>query len=411
MGTAAVLDGRNLGYHLGVNGRIRVVRVIARMNVGGPAVHVALLTERLDPTRYSSWLVTGREGPGEGNYLDLHHRTVPGLTVVPDLERRIRGYRDVRALVGLLKIIRRHRPHIVHTHTAKAGVIGRLAARLAGVPVVVHTYHGHVFHGYFSPAQTKRFVAIERLLARWTDRLLAVSVEVRSDLLALGIGPADRVSVMPLGLDLDALVESGGEVGRLRRELAVPADELLVGIVARLVPIKAHEVFLAAAARLAGSGPPARFVIVGDGERRAELERLARGLGIESRVHFLGWRADLARIYADLDLVVLTSRNEGSPVSIIEALAAARPVVATRVGGVADLIEDGVNGCLVEADDVPGLSQRMQSVLRDPEQRRRLGEAGRKSVYPAFGAQRLLGDMDTLYTELLRNRRGRGWTS
>jgi glycosyltransferase involved in cell wall biosynthesis len=385
--------------------RIRVLRVISRLNVGGPALQASLLTERLDPTRYESRLVTGVAAPDEGNYLALRGIPTDRVVTVSALRRPIRGLHDLAALGCLVTLIRRFRPHVVHTHTAKAGALGRLAARVCGVPVVVHTFHGHVFRGYFTPAVTRLFVVIERQLAPWTHRLLAVSDTVRAELLQLGIGSPPTLSVQPLGLDLEPLVACARRRGALRAELGLNGAAPLVGIVARLVAIKAHEVFVAAAARVARECPATRFVVVGDGERRGELVRAAADLGLGGRIHFLGWRGDLDRLYADLDLAVLCSRNEGSPVSLIEAMAAGCPVVATRVGGVPDLVADGVSGLLVPPDAPEALAAAVLALLRAPERRRTLGAAGRDRVVPAFAAERLLGDIDRLYTDLLRERR------
>ncbi len=386
--------------------RIRVMRVIARLNVGGPALHAALLTERLDPGRYESVLVTGSEAPAEGNYLALTGRRLERLVVVPALGREIHGARDAIALAQLVRLMRRERPVIVHTHTAKAGMLGRLAARLARVPIVVHTYHGHVFRGYFSPAKTRLFLALERWLGRHTDRLLTVSPAVRRELLALGVGTPDRLAVLPLGLDLAPFLapRPAGAPGP-RAELGLAAATPLVAVVARLVPVKAHETFLEAAALVAAKRPEARFLVVGDGERRAELEALARRLGLARSVAFLGWRADLPAIYRDVDVVALTSRNEGSPVSLIEAMAAARPVVATAVGGVPDLVEDGVSGYLVEPGQPAAVADRVLALLDDPERREAFGRAGRKRVDPAFDAARLLRDVDALYRRLIEEKR------
>ncbi len=387
--------------------RIRVLRVIARLNVGGPALHATLLTERLVPERYETRLVAGTEAAGEGNYLALRGRPLEGLHVLPALGREIRGGHDLAALVQLTRLIRDFAPHVVHTHTAKAGTLGRLAAVLAKVPVVVHTYHGHVLHGYFTPAVSRLFVAIERWLARRSDRLIAVSETVAAELLARGIGTAERFAVVPLGLDLERFLHAERARGELRAELGLAPGVPLVGIVARLVPVKAHEVFLAAAAGVARTVPEARFLVIGDGERRPALEAEAGRLGLGGRVRFLGWRRDLERVYADLDVAVLSSRNEGSPVSLIEAMAAARPVVSTRVGGVPDLVEDGVTGCLVPPADGPALAEAIRDLLANPERRQTLGLAGRKRVFPAFGAERLLSDIDRLYTTLLRHNCGR----
>jgi glycosyltransferase involved in cell wall biosynthesis len=245
---------------------------------------------------------------------------------------------------------------------------------------------------------------VERGLARWTDCLLAVSEAVRQELLAIGVGTPERFRVVPLGLDLARFETVDTGQGGVRAELGLRADDPVVAIVARLVPIKAHEVFLDAARRVAQTLPTSRFLVVGDGERRAALEALAVELGLGARVRFLGWRRDLERIYADATVVALTSRNEGSPVSLIEAMAAARPVVATAVGGVPDLVEDGVTGCLVPPDDPAALATSLVALLRDPERRRTLGAAGRARVARSFGAARLVDDVDALYTELLRRK-------
>jgi glycosyltransferase involved in cell wall biosynthesis len=384
-----------------MSNRLRVLRVIARLNIGGPAVHATLLTERLDPTRYDSRLVTGIEDPREGNYLDLYSRSVSGLVVLPELGREIQGWSDLKAITRLIRLMREFRPHIVHTHTAKAGTVGRLAARLARVPLVVHTYHGHVLHSYFSSAKTRFFLAIERWLARRTDRLLTVSERVRQELLDLGVGSPKRLTVIPLGLELDRFLTCESLRGQLRAELGTGPETLLVGIVARLVPIKRHEWFLEAAVKVTQRYPGCQFLLVGDGERRQELEEFVRQLGLDGQVRFLGWQRDLERIYADLDLVALTSANEGSPVSLIEAMAAGRPVVSTRVGGVPDLVENGVAGLLVPPGDPAALAEAMTTLLADPQRRRLMGQAGRERVYPALSAQRLVRDIDQLYTNLL----------
>lgn len=384
--------------------RIRLVRVITRLNVGGPALHTMLLTERLDPARYDSLLVAGVANADEGDYLALHGRAADRVVRVPTLRREIHPAADGAALVELVRLMRRIRPHVVHTHTAKAGVLGRVAARLARVPVVVHTYHGHVFEGYFGSRRARLFLSVERAVARRTDCLLAVSGAVRRDLLALGVGQPEQFRVVPLGLDLDRFVASDTWRGGLRAELGLPPEAPLVGIIARLVHIKAHEVFLRAAARVAREVPGSRFVLVGDGERRAELETLAMEHGLAGRAHFLGWRRDLERVYADLDVVVLTSRNEGLPVAVIEAMAAGRPVVATRVGGVADVVEDGVTGHLASSGDAEAVAAAVVDLLLDPKRSQTMGQAGRERVVQRFQTGRLLSDLDGLYRDLLRAR-------
>ena len=392
------LDGA--GHPAGEAARIRVLRIIARLNVGGPAIQASLLTDRLDPARYDTLLVAGSEDEVEGDYLALTKQSIGRLHRLPELGRAIRPGQDVIALRKLVSLIRRTKPDIVHTHTAKAGTLGRLAALLCRVPVIVHTYHGHVLSGYFPAWKTSAFTAIERGLSRRTARLIAVSQQVRDDLLARGIGSEARFSVMPLGLDLVRFLDRTPP-GGLRRELGVPDGVRLVGIVARLVPIKAHEVFLQAARLLVAGRRDCRFVIVGDGERRRSLEQQVDELGLRARTVFLGWRGDLDRILPDLDVVALTSRNEGLPVALIEAMAAGRPVVATRVGGVPDLVTDGTTGLLVPMDDAPALAGAVDRVLADPALAVDLGRAGRARVYPALSADRLVDDVDRLYQTLL----------
>lgn len=381
----------------------RVLRVIARLNIGGPAIHATLLSKRLDPARYETMLVTGAEGENEGNHLQLHGQVLQNLVTMPDLGREIRGLQDLRSLWALTGLMRRFRPHVVHTHAAKAGTIGRVAARLAGVPVVVHTFHGHVLSGYFSPRKEQVFRAIERGLARVTDELVAVSPRVRQELLDMRIGTADTFSVVPLGFDFDRFVRADEHRGQLRAELGIAPAAPLIGIVARLVPIKAHEVFLDAARQLHDVRPDAHFVLVGDGERRGELEQMVQAAAPSFRaaVHLLGWRADLARIYADLDIVALTSRNEGSPVALIEGMASARPVVSTRVGGVPDVVTDGERGWLVDMDDASGMSTALLHVLSLPDRGRAVALAGRAHVLATYGADRLVHDIDRLYQRLL----------
>jgi glycosyltransferase involved in cell wall biosynthesis len=272
------------------------------------------------------------------------------------------------------------------------------------VPVVVHTYHGHVFDGYFSPWRTRLVVSAERLLARRASALIAVTERVRRDVLTRGIGRPDRVVVVPLGLDLDRMQAAPARRGELRAELGLAPATPLVGIVARLVPIKAHETFLQAAKAMAPVRPDARFLIAGDGERRGALEAMARELGLGDRVRFLGWRADLDRLYADLDVVVLTSKNEGSPVALIEAMAAGRPVVSTRAGGVEDVVADGVTGRVVPIGDAGALARVVIDLLEQPDEAARLGAAAREAVVARFASSRLVADVDRLYRRLLAER-------
>jgi glycosyltransferase involved in cell wall biosynthesis len=285
--------------------------------------------------------------------------------------------------------------------------VGRLAARFAHIPVVVHTFHGHVLHSYYSPLKTYALRRMERLLARITDRIIAVSEQVKRDLVTYGVASAERIQVVPLGLELEPFVRGATSPGVFRRELGVDGVEPLVGIVGRLFPIKNHRLFLEAAALVAKAAPRARFVIVGDGVLRPELERYARELGLAERAIFTGWRRDLPQIYADLDALAVTSKNEGTPVSAIEAMAAGCPVVATRVGGLSDLISDEETGYLVPPGDAQAVAAAILRVLRQPERAHRLGRTAQMQVCERFAARRLIADMEKLYLELLERNHGR----
>lgn len=381
---------------------IRILRVIARLNVGGPAIHTILLSKLLSPERFTSTLVTGQVSPHEGDmgYLAEAHGVTP--QILPELGREIHWRNDLIALWKIYRLIRRLRPAIVHTHTAKAGMVGRLAAKLAGVPILVHTFHGHVFHSYFSPLKTRIFLWIERFLGKWCDAIVTVSPKQREEILAYGIGDPETVRVIGLGLELQPFVNDNGKRGTLRKELGLAPDTPLVGIIGRLAPVKGHQYFLEAAQNVLQKDAAVHFVIVGDGELRAELEQYTRDLQIRSHVHFLGFRPNSPEIFADLDLVALSSLNEGTPVTVIEAMASGKPVVATQVGGVADLVQHERNGLLVPPKNSAALADGILRILSLPvEERMRLGENGRASVYPKYNITTLVHNIETLYESLL----------
>jgi glycosyltransferase involved in cell wall biosynthesis len=382
-----------------------VVRVIARLNVGGPAIHVSHLTEGLADS-YPTVLVTGLVGPDEGDMLpEARERGLP-IVVIPELGRTVRPWQDLTALRKLVALFRRLRPTIVHTHTAKAGTLGRIAALVTRVPVRVHTFHGHVLRGYFRSHVTRAVIATERILARHTHCIVTVSEGQARELAEeFRVCPREKIAIVPLGLDLDPyrLASIEKTRGELRAELGV-GGEPLVTIVGRLVPIKNHELFLRMAALLTARGRACTYVIVGGGEEEARLRRLASELGIAERVRFLGWRGDLPAIYADSDVVVLTSDNEGTPVSIIEALASGCAVAATDVGGVRDVLDGGRLGLLVPAGDAERLADAVAQLLDDPGKRSELGALGREEVPRRYSRERLLRDMAALYDRLLAER-------
>jgi glycosyltransferase involved in cell wall biosynthesis len=378
----------------------RVVRLFSRLNIGGPSVHVILLTAGLREKGYDTRLIIGRESPSEGNLLDMAERMGIQVEQLTGLGRDIRPLSDLVTLWQLYRTIREWRPSIVHTHTAKAGVVGRLAAWMAGVPIIVHTYHGHVLRGYFGPMKTAFFRWLETMLARKTDVAVTVSAALRDDLAGMGVAPREKIRVVPLGLDLARFARPHPR-GLLRKPCRVADGEILVGVVGRLVPIKDVRCFLEAAAAVLQSGRSVRFAVVGDGELRADLEQYAVQLGLGAHVSFAGWRKDLEAVYADLDVVVNSSRNEGTPVALIEAMAAGCPVVATAVGGTSDLLGAGARGLLIPAADPDALARAIERTLDDREETARRAQAARDYVLTHHSAERLLRDIDALYRELL----------
>ncbi|MDQ4091284.1 MAG: glycosyltransferase [Actinomycetota bacterium] len=369
----------------------RVLRLVTRLNIGGPARQALLLTKELQD-RFPTTLAAGRPTETEGEMTD------PDVAVryVP-LVRPLHPESDLRALRAVRRLVLETRPAIVHTHMAKAGMVGRLTAgTVRPKPRTVHTFHGHVLDGYFRPSVQRSFVEIERRMAAHTDVLVAVSDEIRDGLLDLGIGRPEQYQVIRLGFDLSAYSAVDAPTGTLRKMLDLDADVPLVGVIGRLVPIKDLVTAIRAIARLDG----VHLVFVGDGECRPQLEVQARALGVVDRVHFTGWW-DVPAALSDLDVVLLTSKNEGTPVSLIEAAAAGRPVVATRVGGVALVVEDGTTGFLAPAGDTVALAAYVDRLLAWPALRRSMGTAARQRALDRFSKERLLGDVSGLYDRLL----------
>ncbi|HLL70697.1 MAG TPA: glycosyltransferase [Pyrinomonadaceae bacterium] len=421
---------------------MRVVRIIARLNVGGPAKHVAWLTAATRRFGIESELIAGTVPPGEDDmsYFAAEQGVRP--IILPEMSREV-SPKDAVTIWKLFQLFRRLQPDIVHTHTAKAGTVGRIAgvlyrwltlSALVGRPRAcrfVHTYHGHIFHSYYGRLKTLLFLTVERVLARTaTDRIVAISRQQYREIHEqFGVGRARQFKVIPLGLDLQAFADWRGRREAARAELEAGADELLVGIVGRLTEIKNHKLFLEAAALYlkrheAATGATVetgetgarrvRFVVVGDGHLRGELEAHARSLGIDGRVMFTGTRSDPENFYAALDIVALTSLNEGTPLTLIEAMANARAVVATGVGGVVDLVgqpfeataEDAAyticeRGVRVRTGDAEAFCDALHLLVTNEELRRTLGERGQAFVAEHYSKERLVKDVLNLYSELL----------
>jgi glycosyltransferase involved in cell wall biosynthesis len=383
------------------NAPIKIMHVIARLNIGGAALYVIQLTEQLGSPEFQSQLVCGVVGESEGDMqYAAQQRNIP-VTLIPSLGREISPIGDLRTIYRLWRLMRRERPQVVNTHTAKAGFVGRVAAKLAGVPVIVHTFHGHVFAGYFGPTKTKVFITLERICARFTTSIITLTSALKRELTEVyHITRPEHVEVIELGFELEPLAALQCNQGGFREQHNIPPDAPLLGIVGRLVPIKNHDLFLHAAKLVRERVPNAHFAIVGDGERREELAALVRSLGLEDCVHFTGWCADTLPVYSALDVLVLSSRNEGLPVSLIEAMAAGVPVVSTAVGGVNDLLDNGRLGAVVPTNDPGEMADRIVAALTDPAVKARTGEA-KAAVIERYDIRRNAARMSELYRQLV----------
>jgi glycosyltransferase involved in cell wall biosynthesis len=368
-------------------GEIRVLHVIARLNVGGPARILPHVLHDLRRSGVSVLLASGSVEPGEADMSDLAKRLGIPTATVPQMRRSLSPLSDLRAYRRVRSLIRSFRPDVVHTHTAKAGALGRRAAWAEGTDLIVHTYHGHVFDGYFDPIRTRLFLGIERRLASVTHRICVLSRQQKRELLErYRIGTEDRYAVIPPGV---APVERDGDRdGSESAPLPLGWEgRTVVGIVGRIVPVKNHGLFLDAARRILNSAPETRFLVVGDGPLRGALESRVRREGWSDAIRFLGWRRDLARLYEVMDIVILTSKNEGVPVSLLEAMEFGIPVVSTDVGGVADFVSHGAEGFLAPSGDAEGLSRSVLRLIEDPGLRRRMGNAGTIRVASGTGPE------------------------
>lgn len=378
--------------------RPRVLRIITRLAVGGVSTHVTLANQELTRRGWDTLLIHGRVQPDELE-IDLD---IPDVAMhrIDSLARPIDPVADLRTAASLLGVVRAFRPDVIHTHHSKAGLVGRSVALLAGVPRI-HTFHGHVFEGYFGPRKSALIVSAERLLATRTSRLIALGPLQRDDLLTRGIGRADRFEIVPLGLDLGRY--QGADRAAARETLGLAASAVIIVAVGRIAPIKRVDRLIRAFASAHLRRPDARLYIIGDGSERAAAEQQVADADLGESVTFCGWRMDTATWYAAADFLALSSDNEGTPLALIEGAAAGRPAVATDVGGVADVVRDGVTGLLAPVDDEGALAQAMFRLADDAELRARLGAAA-PAAAEGFGIERLVDDLERIYEELLASR-------
>jgi glycosyltransferase involved in cell wall biosynthesis len=366
-----------------------VMMVVARLNIGGVALNVIQMVDALNQLPdVNVILVNGLIGEGEGDMQYLADEYGIQQILLPSLGRELSPLHDLQTIWTLYRLMRQHHPDVVHTHTAKAGWVGRWAAWLARVPVRVHTFHGHVFRGYFSPRKTTLFLWLERIAARISTRIITLSQALKNELAnEFHITQSERIEVIPLGLNLQPFTQ----ITR-HKDKAAPC----IGIVGRLVPIKNHRLFIAAAELLHQQRPAVRFRIIGDGELRGELEREIAQRGLSEVVSLSGWVEDVVSAYRDLDLVTITSDNEGTPVSLIEAIAAKIPVVSTDVGGVADLFGEELASQKVPVGDAAALCRAWLRTLESPPNM----DAIQQRILPTYDIRQIARQHADLYQKL-----------
>lgn len=378
-----------------------IVHVIARLNVGGAALHVLQLAREQRQRGHDVVVVAGTLAAGEESMEYVADELGIDVLTFPALQRELSPRADAKAIRQLRSLIRHRRPDILHTHTAKAGGTGRIAALLAGSArpqVLVHTYHGHVLSGYFSNRWEHLFRRIERLLAHLTDTLVAVSEEVRDDLVRFGVARAERFAVVPYGFALPAWSDADSEArSAIRSRLGLADETFVIGWAGRLTAIKRPLDLIRTLRSVVEQGIDAVLVIVGDGELRLDAEALSRELGVSDRTHFVGFQRDIRDWYAAVDVSLLTSANEGTPVVAIESLAAERPVVATAAGGTGTVVVEGESGYLLPIGDIDGLARRLVELARDPALRARLGAAGAADVRSRFATARMADELEAVY--------------
>lgn len=392
---------------------IRILRIVNRFNLGGPTFNAAYLTKYLYPD-FETMLIGGiHEDQEESSEFILNSLGIHA-TVLPEIRRSINGISDIQAYIKIKKIIKDFKPHIVHTHASKAGMLGRKAAFDMNVPIVVHTFHGHVFHSYFNTLKTKTFIHIERQLAQKTDRIIAISPSQKEELSKIyRIAEEEKFEVIPLGIDLTRFVENQEEKRYIfRKEHQIDDDEIAIGIVGRLAPIKNHQLFIKAIARAKQqSGKKIRAFIVGDGETRYVLEALAHqyNLSISPNGHttqkpdirFTSWIKQVDYVYAGLDIVALTSLNEGTPVSLIEAQAAAKPIVSTNVGGIKDIVIENKTALLSDPSDEEAFISNLISLINNAELRKKMSHTGKDFMLSNYHYLNLVQNTKELYNKLL----------
>jgi len=390
--------------------KAKVLHIITRLDRGVSAKNTIITVTGLDKKKYDITLIKGptfESNMSKEEYTsviaNLKKAQLKGVKVtnIPFLLRRINPFFDLLAFFSLYILLIKENPIIVHFHTSKAGLLGRLAAKLAGVPIIVHTPHGHVFFGYFGPFKTKIFILLEKLASRITDKIVTLSNREKEDYILFKIAEEDKFSVIYSGIELNTLKESSSEEKQnLKKELGIPENSLIIGTAGRLVPVKGPEFLVKASKYIISKYPDTYFMFTGDGPLEQDLKRKALEMGISDNIIFLGWRDDLAKIISIYDIFVLPSLNEGMGRVLVEAMALGKSIVASNVGGIPDLVIHGKNGFLVPPKNPKELAKYIQVLLEDKDKREKMGLAGKEMAYN-FTSERMVEKIANLYKKLL----------
>lgn len=385
----------------------RVLRIINRLNLGGPTYNASYLSKYLS-SDFETMLVAGMKDESEASSEFIARDLGLEPVYIKKMHRAINPLNDIPAYKEIKKIIEDFKPDIVHTHAAKAGALGRLAAHNAGVPVILHTFHGHVFHSYFNPLKTKVFLELERYLAKISTRIITISKQQQKEICGdFNVCPVEKSVIIPLGFDLSRFQDGIDEKRKdFRTKYNLEDDEIAIGIVGRLVPVKNHELFLKAVKQLLEhTQKKVRVFIIGDGELRSELEELCTSLELsfqnQKPIVFTGWVKNVDWAYSGLDIIALSSFNEGTPVSLIEAQAANKPIVSTAVGGIQDVVIEGETALLSPSQDVDAFAQNLIKIVEDDSMRINMSQNSSEHAMKKFNFRRLVNDMENLYRQLL----------
>ncbi|MBN2089078.1 glycosyltransferase family 4 protein [candidate division KSB1 bacterium] len=383
--------------------KIKILQIQSRICIGGPAIHTEILCKYINPDRFESILVGGALEKGEQSRIEVLKQQGIRVEIMEKMGRKLSVFNDLYSVYWLYRFIKSERPQIVNTHTAKAGAVGRIAAWLARVPVIIHTFHGHVFYGYFNKWKTAFYLFLERFLAKISTQIIVISRSQYEDIvLKFKIAPEHKVTLIPLGIELERFLKIK-KIDILKKQLNLKPDAYLLAIIGRMVPVKNHLMSLLVLRKLIDENLPVHLLMVGHGELFDEIQLKTKELNLEEYVHFSGWSLDIENTYAGIDALLLTSLNEGTPITLLEAMASGVPVIATAVGGVTDLISDDQSGYLCEVNNIDEMVLKIKKVLFDPGMTQQIIANAKSNVQNRFSYQRLIGEVEDFYSNFIKD--------